>query len=220
MPAQVLPNWESFSSFEREMRKLDFRVISIFEFRDRFRRLGLKAPRPRFGSEIGFTFHANGLDVVVWTTWLVKERFARKEDAGWVLISDGDEALYFSHPIHRTKNFFKNLYRHAWIARWRALHRPLCPECRGYMRIARGRAIKSRYWSCRERSRHQGRLIVRLDWDFGIPPRARKFLEALRKMRQSQFLSQRREGRAANVAPLRRKPWEIRRAENRIVSGR
>lgn len=218
MPSQVLPTLENFTNFERELRKLGFRAISVFEFRKQFDRLGLKAPRPRMGREIGFTFFANGLTVVVWTTWLWRERMARKEDAGWILIAKGDSVLYFSHPLHRTKNFLKNLYRHAWIARWRVMHRPLCPECNAYMNIARGRAMKSRYWLCRNVSRHLGRVIVRLDWDFGIPPRAKKLLGDLRKARRKQFEERRSEGKAANVAPLRRKRWEIRRIENRIMS--
>lgn len=211
MPKQVLPTLDGFWSFRRALMDLEFRPISHVEFRKQFQRLDLRAPRPRLGRETGFVFSANNLDVVVWTTWLSREGKAREEDAGWVLIKERDAVHYFSHPIHRTGNFFPTLFRHAWIARWRVLNRPLCPECKAYMNVARGRGIKSRYWSCSRALRHGMEGTIRLDWDHGMPPRAKALLTLWRKARARYRERRREEGKATDVAILRRKRWRVSR---------
>ncbi|MEK7558488.1 MAG: hypothetical protein AAB507_01525, partial [Patescibacteria group bacterium] len=164
---KVLPDAETFVRFKKVLLKRGFREISPVEFRKDFQRLGLKAPSPREGREVGFRFWSNGLEVVVWTTFLAGEGRAREEDAGWVLIKDGDKPLYFSHSLRRTKNFLRNLLWHAGIAKWRAEHRPLCPMCQKRMRIAHGKGIKSRFWACINPAFHA--KAVFLPWDHELP---------------------------------------------------
>jgi len=142
--------------------------------------------------------------VTIWTTWLKEQRQARKIDAGWIVISKGDKALYFSHPIHRTKNFVKNLLNQAWIAWYRVKNRPQCPICGSFMEIAFGRGVKSRYWLCRQDK-------VRLDWDYGLPERAKKYLKNLRKIRARYLRTRREERKPTHVAMKIRKPWRWRK---------
>ncbi len=58
-PEKVLPSKEDFGRLGFELLRRGFREITGLEFRKDFRRLGLVAPRPRKGREIGFIFTAN-----------------------------------------------------------------------------------------------------------------------------------------------------------------
>lgn len=207
MPEQVLPTVESFSRFEEELKKRGFRKISKGEFKKQYLRLGLKAPRPRHGREVGYTFHANQYTVVVWTTWIEREQSAREEDAGWVLIAKDDEVLYFSHPLHRTKNFINNLLMQARIACWKVRNRPLCPECKNFMDIVKGQALKQRFWKCSRSELHKGGKNRFRDWDYGLPEEAIKYLKPLRKRRAKYYAALRAVDKEPHKAMLKRKKW-------------
>ena len=212
MPKKQLPNSSDFNYLRKEFKLLGFNEISKGEFRQRINRLGLKSPRSQKGREAGFYFKENGLTVTVWTTWLEKQGQARESDAGWVVISeDGLEdakAVYFSHPIHRTKNYIINLLKQAWIAQWRIKNRPHCPQCKGFMKIVRGRAIKSRYWRCANKQKHQTRTVVNLDWDNSLPPKAKEYLTKLRHKRTQYKNRRKQEGKTINQSIINRNPWK------------
>lgn len=208
MPAKILPGELDLERLSRELRRRGFRSVTGVEFHNDFRRFELKAPRPRPGRETGFVFTANGLSVRVWTTWLPRENKAREVDSAWVLITDGDRPLYFSRPIHRTKNFTVNLLRAAWIARWRILYRPICPECKRFMDICRGRGLKSRYWGCKRAALHKSGGAIRLNWDYVLPPKARRCVESLRRESERYRRERRASGKPIGAALLTRKPWK------------
>lgn len=217
MPPKVDPEPSEFHRFAVEMRHMEFRQIGGLEFRKTFQRLGLRAPRPRSGRETGFVFTANQLEVCVWTTWIEKVQAIREIDAGWVLIKDNRRKKpdYFAGPFNRTKNFLVNLLRYSWLARWRSIHRPLCPECHQFMTITFGRALKSRYWSCVNRKQHlESKQNVNLGWDHGLPPRAKKFVESVRKRRANYLKKLREKGKPHHLAMRRRKTWTITRPQN------
>ena len=207
MPEQRLPSHKDFSVFEEELTKRGFRRISSPEFSSQFYRLGLKAPRPRIGRELGYLFYANEYTVFVWTTWLPKEEAARASDAGWVLIAERDNVLYFSHPIHRTKNFLQNLLMQARIACWKVRHRPLCPECLNFMSIVQGRALKQRFWKCDRKKSHVGGKERFRSWDYGLPEDVINFLKPIRKRRRKRYATLRVEGKEPHQAMLSRKRW-------------
>lgn len=211
MPQKVLPNQASFNAFERSLIKRGFRKISKPEFKSDFKRLNLIAPSPREGREAGFSFFANGLTVVVWTTFVELEGCARDVDAGWVLIKQRDMASYFAHPLHRTEHFLKRLLEQACIARVRVLNRPLCPLCKAYMNITQGRALKARYWSCRRPSHFE---YVHLPWDYGLPEVVLDRLTEIRRKRAAYRAKQRKEGKTPGVALLRRKRWKVGKPKN------
>lgn len=207
MPKKCLPESEAFSKFEEDLKGRGFRKISNAEFLTEFQRLGLKAPRYRNGREVGYIFYANQYVVVVWTTWLEKEKVARDEDAGWVLIAEKDKVLYFSHPIHRTKNFLQNLLMQARIACWKVRHRPLCPECNNFMDIVRGRALKQRFWKCGHKELHENKTNRFRSWDYGLPEEAIQYLKTIRKKRRNYYADTRSEGKEPHQAMLKRKRW-------------
>ena len=74
MPKQVLIDRRSFESFGRALNWREFRMISMPEFRKSFQRLGLIPPSPRVGREVGYSFAANGLEVVVCGPFLILDQ--------------------------------------------------------------------------------------------------------------------------------------------------
>ena len=205
MPAKVLPDEERFHRFEEYMLKEGFRKLSSLEFSSSYTRLGLQAPRSREGRETGFVFTANGLTICVWTTFLENAGRARDEDAGWVVITEGDRPGYYSHPIMRTEGFLRKLFRSAKIAKERILNRPLCPDCRAFMKITKGPSLKTRYWSCTGKARPH--RVQTLSWDYGLSDESIVFVKALRKARRDYRANLKKNGRTVVPAMLVRKPW-------------
>lgn len=211
MPAQVLPSEKLFDNFKKYMVAVGFREINPKEKLKNFERLGLVFPKKIKGQEVGFCFEANGLKVFVWTTFVAKEEKARDQDSGWVLITEGDKALYFSHPMRRTKYFLRRLYKHALIAKERVLNRPLCPECKGYMKIKKGKALKSRYWICKN---HQKPIFQK--WDYNLPEWILTFLKKERKLKTIYREKRKEVGKTTNQAMLKRKTAKITKPENMV----
>jgi len=209
MPRKVLPSEDDFTKFREDMERHGFRIITKPEFVSSFHRLGLSNPRIRTGRETGFTFFANGLRAMVWTTFLNAEGVAREQDAGWVLISEGDEVKYFSHPLMRTAGFLNKLLKYAIIAKRRIQHRPLCPACNGFMKIVRGRGLKSRYWKCPKHRRFE-------DFDNGLTEKMKNFLKSERKARRHYRENLRKQGIKVTPAILMRRPWTVKNPQNRI----
>ncbi|MDP1689755.1 MAG: hypothetical protein Q8L52_00930 [bacterium] len=218
MPKKVLPSAEAFKRFGQSLLRRGFRKLTRAEFKKDFKRLELEAPSPREGREVGFVFSANGLTVFVWTTFLDWEEKARDTDAGWVLIKDGDKVKYFSHPIHRTENFLHNLLGYASAARLRVMNRPLCPKCRAYMNIARGKGLKARYWKCVRPAAHK--KAVSLSWDYGLPPAALDFLRPPRKKHAQYRKKLKAEGKKPGAALRRRKGWKVGRSKNLVPASK
>jgi len=216
MPAQVIPTIENFNDFVEKMTKLGFRVISGTEFKREARRLELRAPRPVEGRETGLSYYANRILVVVWTTWMAEGQTIKKKDSGWVVVKqDYDKKpVYIDGPFHRTENFLLTLYQNAWLAHFRATNRPLCSKCRQFLRIRRGKYFKSRFWSCGCINYHDDKKPFHLDWDYGLPERAKIFLRRKRKT-SAKWLEKIRElGREPYSAIKKRKPWVVGRPEN------
>lgn len=207
MLRKYYPSAESFSRFEKTLLSLGFRRIERVEVSADFKRFGLVAPRKRPGRELGFRFDANALTVVVWTSWLPAEEAIREEDSGWILIKEGDNPRYFVHPLMRTKGFLLRLARHAWVARQRALKRPLCTKCKQFMEIKYGRALKSRYWGCFRLKDHEDSGPDFCDWDYGLGPRAKEFLKEERAPKRRYRQELKRQRKLVTPAVLRRRSW-------------
>lgn len=207
MPQKVWPSVADFQSFKRKLLRLGFRVMNATDRRSVH---NLVPPRPRNGREVGFIFEANNLEVVVWTTWLEAENQIRESDEGWILIRKGRQALYFSRPLHRTKNFLLSLFLQARIAQLRVENRPHCPGCNSLMDIVRGRAMKQRYWRCDRVSHHPRHKPEWRAWDVCLSPLAKKYVDDLRQKRlryHEQLIAQ---GKEPFVAMRKRKPWTTR----------
>jgi hypothetical protein len=209
MPKKVLPSEEDFERFSKYMIERGFRVIGRPEFINSFRRLSLSNPRRMTGRETGFSFSANGLTAFVWTTFLEFEGTARENDSGWVLISEGDEVQYYSHPLMRTAGFLDKLLKYAIIAKRRIQYRPLCPACNGFMKIAQGKGLKSRYWRCPKHRRFE-------DFDHGLTDKMKEFLKSERRSRRKYRNKLKKEGRTVIPAILARRPWKAGNPQNRI----
>jgi hypothetical protein len=218
VPEKQLPDVASFEAFGRALIKRGFRKMRRTEFPQDYWRLALKAPSDREGKETGFVFSANGLDVVVWTSFLEREGHARDEDAGWVLIKDGDTVQYFSHPHPRTKNFLHTMLVHAALARLRALHRPLCPVCSARMNITNGKGLKARFWQCKRPEYH--RKPQNLSWDHGLPPEALEYVKPVREARRKYRAKLRKQGKEPGKALQLRIGWKAQKPQNAVPARR
>jgi hypothetical protein len=70
--------------------------------------------------------------VLVLTTFVEAEGTLKDSDEAWVCMFDKrkpDKPVFYSFPIHRTKNFLKTLSRYAKAYKNRADTMPCCPEC-------------------------------------------------------------------------------------------
>ena len=210
MPVKVLPSEVDFEKFSGDMAKYGFRAVTETEFFGSFQRLGLSNPRNRPDREVGFTFSANGLTAIAWTTFLNTAERARDEDAGWVLISKGDQVKYFSHPLSRTAGFLNKLLKYAIITKRRVLYRPLCPVCSGSMEIVRGKGLKSRYWKCPLHPRQVK------EFDNGLTEKMKIFLKSERKARRRYRETLKKNGEKVKPAMLIRRPWTPSRPQNKI----
>jgi hypothetical protein len=216
MPAFVQPDPARFWGMVKDLEKKGFRRISRNQFPRDQERLGIVLPERRNrAAEVGLRYDENGLQVRIWTTYLESEERVQEEDEAWVIIREGDKARYFSHPIHRTKNFLERLWKWAQVAQQRVKRRPLCPCCKAYMQIANGKGLKSRYWECRKSWVHDDRQFKFLDWDIGLSLKARDFVTRERRLRR---LAEKRRGVKQGGAMLNRNTAIITRPENLILS--
>ena len=213
MPKQCLPTPEEFGIFRAELLKRNFHEVSARELYTQFPQTRLVAPRKIEGSEVGFQFRGNGMTVVIWTTWLEKSQCARTTDAGWIIILDEKMNLcYSSRPIHRTKNFLKNLFMQARIARARVARRPRCGECNHFMRMVHGKGTKAVYWRCSRILDHKGGRAHSTPFDYGLPKEALDYLSTRRKAHRKALLNLRAQGKTPFAAMRRRKLWMRQRA--------
>lgn len=218
MPKRVFPTAEEFAEFEKELLVRGFRRTTRQEFLDDQRRLGLVAPSPRKGMELGYIYTTrHGYNALVWTSYLPREGAFREKDAGRVLIRDGDVPLYHATRTHRTKNFLDNLLIRAKFARVRVKNRPPCPRCGALMNIVHGSALGSCHWGC-DKSAHPGR--VSRSWDYGLPPEALAIQRPIRKKRAKYYAKLRAEGKKPHVGLLSHKGWKMTRPENIVRSRR
>jgi tRNA(Ile2) C34 agmatinyltransferase TiaS len=209
MPKQVLPTEEDFKRIKKTLISWGFWEIPVRTTANELRRRNLKAPRPRKGRETGFRYDANGLTVIVWTTWLKQYEHAREKDTGWILIREGEEVKYFDRPTHRTAKFVYHLLKRAQIAKERVDTRPLCPECGALMKIASGRGLKSRYWRCSDQKSHASKKPIRYDWDYGLSPESKEYVISRRKKRAHYRRQREQQSKPPpGTAMLRRKTWK------------
>ncbi len=205
----MLKEVKDFAHFEQLCLKLGFRKIAPDEIREQLRQLKKGPSRRIEGREVGFQFNDRGLSLRVWTTYLETEGKLREEstDSGWVLIIQNGKAVHFSRPALRTKNFLLNLYRRVWINWCRVSNRPSCPECGKYMDIKRGRHLKQRYWSCEQWKLHNTKGRHTLDFNFALPPEAKKWTEKMYKKRKKYIAQVKEAGKQPHAAMLKRRKW-------------
>jgi hypothetical protein len=214
MPVFVQPDPARFWGMVKALEKKGFRRISRNQFPRDQERLGIVLPERRNRvAEVGLRYDENGLQVRIWTTYIEAEERVQEEDEAWVIIREGDKARYFSHPIRRTKNFLERLWKWAQVAQQRVKRRPLCPTCKAYMHIAYGQGLKARYWECQKSWLHGNGQWRFLDWDIGLSPKAREFVNRERRLRR---LAEKRSGKKQGTAMLNRNTAVVTRPENLV----
>lgn len=216
MPAQQMFTAEEFQKFLDFMQLRGLTVEYPRDFHTNKTRLGLVSHRKKSGSQVKLRYHNHGLTLKVCTTADSQLNEPLPKRYGWVLIDDHDEAKYFSHPFLRTEGFLRRVYYHTIINKYRIDHRPICPCCKKYMDIVRGRGVKSRYWKCPNHD-HEPETM---GWDENLPQWMQNYLKPIRKARAKQKkkyeIAQAEKGKVVIPAVYRRIPWEMQNPQNKI----
>ncbi|MEK7154003.1 MAG: hypothetical protein AAB792_00400 [Patescibacteria group bacterium] len=207
MPKKVLPTPEVFKEIEEYLLRHGFKSPQPGDLlKERIYRL--VPPRRIDGCETPFVFKDNGLEAWIWTSWLKSENRARENDPAWAIIVQNDTLHYAREPIKRTAKFKERLMNWAWIIWRRVKGRPGCSECGLFMEISyRHGVIGARFWRCNNLRRHTSGKAVCLDWDFNMPPKAKKMLEMRRKAKEKYRKKRRAQGKDPFAARKNRKKW-------------
>jgi hypothetical protein len=215
MPRKVLLTETGFNELAAKFTGADmqFRRIPNGEFFHDKERLGLIGPGTKTGVQEKFIFYERGFKVVVLTTYIPKLGTCRLSDCGRVIILKGDQIVYMSRDIRRTKNFATRLLRYAWIAKWKISHRPLCPECSAHMDIAH-KKYRQQFWICTRKESHSNDKNARRDWDYELPKKAKKFLTGVRKESEKYRTKRKKAGKIPFAGLRKRKTWKRTKEKN------
>lgn len=122
MPRKYIPSSDAFTEFFKDITKrLGCKLVSVREVVDWVESIPATEPLSRYkqsqtGMETGYKYTnpKSPVDVVIWTTYVAGNQQARQSDAGWVLLIERAtrKPIFFSFPIHRTKNFLATLTRY------------------------------------------------------------------------------------------------------------
>lgn len=207
---------DDFLFLDRKMLDIGYHKITRTDQKKLFTRLGLIPPREVTGRETTYFYTNHGYTAIVHTTYLEKEKKWREvgEDSGWVLIREGDHAVYFARPFKRTKSFIIKLLRYAWVTKWKVGHRHLCPECNAYMDIHRKKNIRQYFWICEKKENHKEKKLVFLSWDYLLPKKALEFVKIRRSYTERYKKKNKKDGIERTSAAIIRKPWIISNPEN------
>lgn len=182
-------------------------------------RLDMSPPRTITGREASYRYTNSGYTAKLHTTYLEKESKWRDSgtDSGWVLIVEGDTALYFARPFKRTANFITNLLSYAWVTKWKVDNRHICPVCQSYMDIHRKPETRQYFWICRKSAFHPiSQKPEFLDWDYGLPKKAQEFVN-IRRDATARYKAKNVElGIKPTPAAKIRKTWRISKPQNKI----
>lgn len=218
MPKKVLPTEQEVKTLLRGLEKLGFDQIGSSLYMKNIERLGLQPPRTQEGREISFSYFANNYEVVVHTTLGVDTNLPAEQDAAWVLIRQADEVLFYSPRLHRTKNFVSTLLLWAEIAQTLVKERPLCPECKAFMHLRKGKKHPLYTWLCTKTEQHE-RSLVHSDSMMNLifsklSSKAQKYL----KIYKSKYVHYQKElvkkGLQAGKATQTRKKWRVSHPNN------
>lgn len=207
---------DDFVFLDSKLSELSFSKVNTKDQRKLFHQLGLIPSREITGRETTYSYTNHGYTVIIHTTYLEKENKWRETgtDSGWVLIRDGDKAIYFARPFQRKKGFILKLLRYAWVTKWKVDNRPLCPECSGYMNIHRKKGKRQYFWMCSKQMYHKEEKFVFLPWDYMLPKKATEFVKIRRAYTEKYKAKNKEEGKERTPAPKIRKKWTISNPEN------
>lgn len=210
---------EDMKIIDRQMLGIGFRSLSYKDFHKNFTRLKLRAPRMIRGCEEGYIYHNNDYTIYCWTTFVktLNTFRAKGEDLGWVLITDGDEAVYFARPFKRTsKSFVKRFLSYAWVTKWKVDNRPLCDQCQAWMHVFRRPKTRQYMWVCKKSNSHLNNKWQFKNWDQELPPKAQVFVNLRRKDTQRYNKKNKKAGLHPTPSAQLRSPWIMGNRSNKF----
>jgi hypothetical protein len=212
MPKAYKFTYQDFLEFKEKILKEGFRQIEPYEFYTELQVADVErqTPTPTVGREEGFIFSALGLEVRVWTSFIMSKGEVRTPDSGWIVIREHGGAKYFAPQMYRTKNFFKRMLLWTRICRERIQARPVCHVCRQrYMSIVHGKHYQY-YWKCTDPIHWQKfEKPPCKPWDTGLSVESLKIVHTKRETRRKYNLKRRKLGKPGfGTARKNRKPWK------------
>lgn len=183
MPKKFLPSQSAITAFFDDItNRLGCVRISAKEIVDWVESIPNSEPLSRYkqaqtGMEIGYKYTTPTIpvQVIIWTTYVAGNQQARASDAGWVLIVEKKtrKPIFFSFPIHRTKNFLKTLTRYIEVFIEIVTQWPTCATCAQSLTIKPvSGVLLGKTFAC-----PQGHVVR--GWIYqGVSDSSRKFLEA------------------------------------------
>ncbi len=211
MPKRYDFTEKDFLEFKKKMLEDGFRQIQPYEFYTELRVADVTHHAPKPGREEGFIFFALGLEVRVWTSFVMSQGGVRTPDSGWVVIREAGVAQYYAPQMYRTKDFFIRMRTWARICREHIQARPVGRGCGNYMSIVRKKNGQC-FWQCTNPiHRERGEKPPTESWDIGLSAESIAFVKKKRKKR-AQYSAKRVK---ANLKPFgearkNRKGWQKR----------
>lgn len=207
MLTPVLQWKEDFSMLFLLLSRIGFRELHASEYKSR----NVIPPRRIKGREKGYIFEANGMDVIVWTTYDLIAQAPRDKgkDLCWVIIREHGKAQHFAKPIRRTKNFVTNVYWRARTCAERIFNRPK-DSLGDFMVIKRGRYMFQRYWESPTKVTDAStNKPEREGFDHGVSSQSMAYVKKIRKRTRKYNSKLRAANKKPGAAALIRTPWEI-----------
>ncbi len=215
MPKRYDFTEQDFLEFKGKILALGFRQIEPYEFYTELHVADVIEPTPRVGREEGFIFHALGLEVRIWTSFILANGSVRTPDSGWGVIREHGVAKYFAPQMYRTANFFNRLLDWALVCKERIQARPVCPVCRHcYMSIVHRKQYQY-YWKCLSPV-HYRRIekSICASWNTGLSAAGLKIVMEKRKRRIKYNAKRLKQGKEKfGTARKKRKKWTKRDSE-------
>lgn len=142
MPKQILPDALAFEAFFKKIQeKYSCKKVTYKEIRHWVESIDVQeteqksSRHQKSGTEVAFSYERanHPIRVIIWTTYVAGNQSAREHDAAWVILIDKrspDKPIFYSFPIHRTKNFFIRFEKYiaAFIALVNTWPKP-CVHC-------------------------------------------------------------------------------------------
>lgn len=184
MPKKHIPTSDAFTGFFKDItERLGCKQVSAREVVDWVESIPATEPLSRYkqsqtGIETGYKYAnpKSPADVVIWTTYVAGNQQARESDAGWVLLIERTtrKPIFFSFPIHRTKNFLATLTRYIEVFIELADNWPApCPKCSQVLTIKPVPGVLlGKTFACPQNHRVRGWIYQ------GLSEASKKFLEA------------------------------------------
>lgn len=215
MPELVKVNEMQYRGFISFLIELNFVKVGSREELRQLRSRGIsedQPPRPQAGKgDVWIYYTRNGYKVVV-QTGVSTQPFKMLSNPAWVIIeNEKGDSVFYAPPLHRTKNFLKNLLNQTAILQKIVEERPLC-ICNADMNIVKGEFLREYKLECSNicdtSVKHTNSIEVYESIWQKLPKKLRTYLKyKLSRENYNKFIAE-QSNKVFGSAILKRKRWK------------